>query len=185
MTLPVAEILRLILATPPSGPARPLAAPDPLSRLFDDLQRQPPPRPAHEIEDEIWARWTSHRDPALEARLQRAISAIARRRHRDAEALLDALVQDAPAWAEAWNKRATLYFLMQRDDAAMADIRSTLQHEPRHFGAICGFGQICLRHGQPAAAASAFTVALRLNPHLDNLRALLPGLEPPQPRRLN
>jgi predicted Zn-dependent protease len=185
MTLPVTETLKLILAMPDCGLARPLAASDSLSRLFDELQRQPPPRPAHEIEDEIWARWTSHDDPALEARLQRAISAVARRRHGDAETLLDALVRDAPLWAEAWNKRATLYFLMQRDAEAIADIRTTLLREPRHFGAICGFGQICLRHGQPAAAAGAFTVALRINPHLDNLRATLSGLEPAPPTRLN
>lgn len=183
MDLPVAETLKLILngiAALPSGMPR-----DRLGQLFDALQQAKPDRPVHEIEDEIWAIWTSHADGMLEAQLQQAIAGIARRRLQEAEPLLDALVRAAPHWAEAWNKRATLYFLMQRDAESLTDIRCTLQLEPRHFGAICGFGQICLRHGETAAAAGAFAAALQLNPHLDSVRAVLAELEPPPPARLN
>jgi hypothetical protein len=45
--------------------------------------------------------------------------------------------------------------------------------EPRHFGAVAGFGQICLRHGRPAEAKAAFEVALQLDPHLQGLRELI------------
>lgn len=174
MALALAETLKLILRPHPAGAARRNAR---LAGLFGDLRTDPPPRQAHLIEDEIWAIWTSHDDPALEARMQRAISAIARRRFDEAESLLDGLVTQAPDWAEAWNKRATLFFLLRRDEASIADIRRTLELEPRHFGAICGFGQICLRHGEPAAAASAFSAALDCNPHLDSVRAVLARLE--------
>lgn len=174
MALALAETLKLILRAHPAGTAGRNAR---LGGLFGDLRTDPPPRPAHLIEDEIWAIWTSHDDPALEARMQRAISAIARRRFDEAEDLLDGLVTQAPDWAEAWNKRATLFFLLRRDEASIDDIRRTLELEPRHFGAICGFGQICLRHGEPAAAASAFAAALDRNPHLDSVRAVLARLE--------
>lgn len=182
MSLPVAETLKLILR-PPARIVLPRHGR--LSGLFIALQADPPPRPAHEIEDEIWAIWTSHDDAALEARMQRAISAIARRRLAEAERLLGALTQDAPDWAEAWNKRATLHYLAQRDAASLADIRRTLELEPRHFGAICGFAQICLRQGELAAANEALAAALSLNPHLDSVRAMLAQLAPEPPRRLN
>lgn len=178
----VAETLKLILRPP--APAT-LPRHGRLSMLFTALQATPPPRPVHEIEDEIWAIWTGHDDPALEARMQRAISAIARRRLAEGETLLDALVRDAPGWAEAWNKRATLHFLAQRNDASIADIHRTLELEPRHFGAICGFAQICLRQGEMTAATEALAAALSLNPHLDGVRAMLAQLAPAPPRRLN
>src|SRR3546814_6427569 len=104
----------------------------------------------------------AHDDPHLENRMQQAIGAIAQRRFADAETQLNDLVAAAPDWAETWNKRATLYYLTHRDAESVADIRRTLELEPRHFGAICGFGQICLRHGEMAAAAEAFAAALEI-----------------------
>ena len=198
MTLPVTETLKLILNGPPQRPghsslqsgtvrdvAEAIALGNRLDALFETLQSDDPAPSTEEIEDEIWAIWTSHDDPALETRMQHAIAAIARRRFDEAEQLLDGLVRDAPGWAETWNKRATLRFLQHRDAESVADIRRTLELEPRHFGAICGFGQICLRHGETAAAAGVFAAALEVNPHLDSVRAMLAELEPDPPRRLN
>jgi cytochrome c-type biogenesis protein CcmH/NrfG len=65
---------------------------------------------------------------------------------------------------------------MDRDDESVPDIRRTLELEPRHFGAICGFGQICLRHGNRAAALFAFDAALRINPHLGAVRTVFEEL---------
>lgn len=174
------DTLKLILAlTPP-----PQTAKGRIAQLFNDLRRQPPPRPPHEIEDEVWARWTSHADARLETLMQKSIAATARRDYDTANVLLDDLVRAAPDWSEAWNKRATLHYLAGRDDASIADIRATLEREPQHFGAICGFAQICLRLGEPAAASSAFAVALAIHPHLDGVRAALAAMEP-RPMRLN
>lgn len=187
MTLPVAETLKLILNPPcPDriGMAVKTAA-GRLDHLFAALRDSSVARSPQDIENEIWSIWTSHADAALEARLQRAISCIARRRYAEAEQVLDDLLRAAPRWAEAWNKRATLLYLQQRDAESIRDIHCTLRLEPRHFGAICGFGQICLRHGETAAAASAFDAALRLNPHLENLRSVLAELAPRPPAHLN
>jgi tetratricopeptide (TPR) repeat protein len=187
MSLPLAETLKIILAAPrrpvprgsaPGGRGR-------LGELFRNLQADPTGPAAHAIEDDIWAIWIAHDDPALESHMQQAIAAIARRRFADAELWLDDLVAAAPDWAEAWNKRATLYYLTHRDAESVADIRRTLELEPRHFGAVCGFGQICLRHGEIAAAAEAFAAALAINPHLESVRAVLAQLAPGRPRRLN
>lgn len=190
MTLPVTETLKLILNGPSPGhrdsrTADTITLGSRLDALFEALRAGAPEQPADQIEDEIWSIWTSHDDPAVEDRMQRAIAAIARRRFDEADELLDGLVRDAPGWAEVWNKRATLRFLQHRDAESATDIRRALELEPRHFGAICGFGQICLRHGETAAAAGVFAAALELNPHLDSVRAVLAELEPQPPQRLN
>ncbi len=169
-----ASTLKLILSLPARKPARSL--PRRLDGLFADLARASGPPEASRIEELIWAAWMSHEDPAAEESLERATRAIAAHDHAEAEAILDELVHARPDYAEAWNKRATLYFRMGRDDASVQDIRRTLELEPRHFGAICGFGQICLRHGDRAAALFAFDAALRINPHLGAVRSVFEKL---------
>jgi tetratricopeptide (TPR) repeat protein len=179
----VAELLKLVLACPQRMPASSL--PRRLDTLFRDLITRPPPRPPGETEDEIWALWTEHDNPAVAERMDRAIAAMARKSFVEAEHELDTLVADLPDWAEAWNKRATLYYVMGRFDESMADIARTLALEPRHFGAICGFGQICLAQGRQAEAIAAFEIALGLHPHLASVRTAVEALGKPANRRLN
>ncbi len=64
----------------------------------------------------------------------------------------------------------------KRDNDCVADIARTLELEPRHFGAILGFAQICLRHDMLHEAKAAFEIALRLNPHIDGLRSVVEDL---------
>jgi Tfp pilus assembly protein PilF len=168
------DTLKLILALPGRKPARSL--PRQLDGLFAALARAPNAPEASRIETLIWAAWMSHEDPAAEEALERATRAIAGHDHVEAEALLDELVEAHPEYAEAWNKRATLFFRLGRDEESVGDIRRTLALEPRHFGAICGFGQICLRHGHRAAAMFAFDAALRINPNLGAVRTVFEEL---------
>jgi Tfp pilus assembly protein PilF len=168
------DTLKLILSLPGRKPARSLSRQ--LDGLFAALARATGAPEASRIETLIWAAWMSHDDPAAEETLERATRAIAAHDYAEAEALLDELVAAHPAYAEAWNKRATLYFRMERDEESVADIRRTLALEPRHFGAICGFGQICMRHGNRAAAMFAFDAALRINPSLGAVRAVFEEL---------
>jgi Flp pilus assembly protein TadD len=142
-----------------------------LADLFRTLAATDDLVAAGEAEDTIWALWTSHEDAQHEQQLDRAIHHIAAREFEAAVVLLDALLVDRPDYVEAWNKRATLYFLMERDCHSVSDIIRTLELEPRHFGAICGFAQICLRHGLRAEALAAFESALAINPHMPGPRA--------------
>ena len=168
------DTLKLVLALDRRAPAASL--PQRLGELFHRLAAAANAAEASQIEDLIWGVWMSNDDPDAEDALNRATQAIAGRKLDEAEAILDTLVELHPGYAEAWNKRATLYFLQRRDRESVADIRRTLELEPRHFGAICGFGQICLRHGDHAAALFAFDAALRLNPHLGSIRAAVQEL---------
>ena len=159
--------LRTILALHGRAPHPRL--PRRLDELFGDLARTPPPRPANELEQLIWALWIGHEDRALAQRMLRATKLIGTRRADEAVALLDQMIAADPDWAEAWNKRATAHYLRGDDAAALADIERTLALEPRHFGAVCGFAQIALRRGQHAPALAAFETALGIDPHLDGV----------------
>jgi tetratricopeptide (TPR) repeat protein len=141
-----------------------------LDELFTRLATEPSANEAQILEDEIWDLWTCHADPTANTLMQQGIAAIARRRWEAAGPLLDQLVMAQPLWPEAWNKRATLKFLSGQLNDSARDIRRTLQLEPRHFGALSGFVQICMRLSDPASALLAARQALRLHPHLLPMR---------------
>jgi tetratricopeptide (TPR) repeat protein len=82
----------------------------------------------------------------------------------------NALIRLAPNLAEAWNKRATLYYLMRKFDASIADVKQTLALEPRHFGAVAGLGLIFEQLGNLPAALQAFREGLKINPHMASIR---------------
>lgn len=98
---------------------------------------------------------------------------IAARRYDVAETRLTILLRRAPEFAEAWHKRATLYYLLGRDNDCLADIRRTLELEPRHFAAMLHFAEILLGSGASDEARFAFFAALSLHPHLTRARAVL------------
>ena len=167
--------LRLVVSRPPVAATRTVTERR-LADLFCTLASTQDVVVAGEAEDTIWALWTSHDEAELEQRLDLAIHHIAAREFESAEGLLDALLADRGDYVEAWNKRATLYFLMERDGESVADIVRTLELEPRHFGAICGFAQICLRHGRRAEALAAFEAALAINPHMPGPKSAVDAL---------
>ena len=92
--------------------------------------------------------------------------------------LLDYIVQLQPQWAEAYNRRATILFLMDDYDGALRDIRATLAREPRHYGALAGLGMIMQRLGNTKAAYAAFTKALEIHPQLSDVNAIVERLRP-------
>jgi Flp pilus assembly protein TadD len=85
-------------------------------------------------------------------------------------ATFNQLVIDAPAFAEAWNRRATIHFLLGNYKESEADIVKTLQLEPFHFGALSGRGLVLLSQGQYEAARNAFSRALEVNPNMPEVK---------------
>jgi tetratricopeptide (TPR) repeat protein len=168
---PLDRTLELILSLDDMDPAANL--PEELHGLFDHLTQLELSEPLDVVEGSIWALWCSHPNESAVQRMERAIGGLAQGRFNAAERLLDCLIRDYPDWAEAWNKRATLYFLQDRDEDSIYDIEATLRLEPRHFGALGGFGQICLRQDEPVSARIAFEKALLVNPHLDGVREIV------------
>jgi tetratricopeptide (TPR) repeat protein len=83
------------------------------------------------------------------------------------------VIQAAPAYAEGWNKRATVRYLAKDYAGSIADCRETLARNPSHFGALSGQGLCHLAIEQYKEAAECFRRALAVHPHLENARANL------------
>jgi tetratricopeptide (TPR) repeat protein len=170
-----AETLKLIATFAERQPS-PLL-PSRLDTLFRRLAATTLPIEANQTEDRIWELWMTHPNAAAARVLDRAATDIAARLYDIAETRLAVLLRALPDFPEAWNKRATLCYLLGRDDDFVRDVHRTLQLEPRHFGAICGFAEVCLGRGQRDAALFAFRAALRINPHLTDVQKTVADLD--------
>ena len=128
---------------------------------------------AEATEERIWNVWMDHPHRAAAQVLELATRDIAARRYDIAETRLAQLLRRAPGFAEAWHKRAALYYLLGRDEECLTDLRRTLELEPRHFAAMLHFAELLLGAGAPAEARFAFHAALTLHPHLPRAREAL------------
>jgi tetratricopeptide (TPR) repeat protein len=141
-----------------------------LDGLFERLQTTSNPAEARGLEQRIWRLWLEADDAGLNRLMQQGIVAMNDRRYAAALDAFDRMVERAPAFAEGWNKRATVHFLMGNWQASVRDIQQTLALEPRHFGALFGLGMIYDVLEQPEAALRSFEATLALNPHSESTR---------------
>jgi Tfp pilus assembly protein PilF len=163
------DILGLIAARRDRRPARALPFLDELFRRLACCAAAE----AGATEDLIWNVWMDHPHRAAAHALDLATRDIAARRYDIAETRLTLLLRRAPDFAEAWHKRATLYYLLGRDQECLQDIRRTLELEPRHFAAMLHFAEILLGSGAPADARFTFHAALTVHPHLPRAQEAL------------
>ncbi|MCH8169068.1 MAG: tetratricopeptide repeat protein [Proteobacteria bacterium] len=136
-----------------------------LDALFARLARNDSPDWLS-VQNEIWAQWSQSGSPAMDLLLRRAESAMENGRFELALRFLDDLVRLAPDFAEGWNKRATVYFLLEEYGRSVADIARTLALEQRHFGALSGLGMILERLGDKKGAMRAYRRGLEVHPNL-------------------
>ena len=149
-----------------------------LAILFDNLKELSDPGDIDRITSEIWSRWSTHAtNDALTKRLNRGVIMMNQGDYVHAEALFTDIIEDDPAFSEAWNKRATLYFLTGRFDKSRGDIAQTLAIEPRHFGALAGLGLIELHLGNDEAALRAYEAAIDINPHMSEVTDIIKKLQ--------
>jgi tetratricopeptide (TPR) repeat protein len=140
-----------------------------LDLLFQALKIAPDDETAKAIEERIWALWTTSGSDTANLLMSRVKSAVEKEDLDLALKLLDALVDVKPDYVEAWNRRATIYFMKKDYGRSIADIREVLAREPRHFGALAGLGMILQDIGDDAHALDAFRRALAVNPRLKGI----------------
>ena len=159
-TLLIAVAMLVTVASPAGADQK-----DPrLPALFDQLKAAETVETAQPVEQRIWSIWAQSESDDVNLLMGLGVNAMARADYRTALELFDKMVQVAPNFAEAWNKRATVYYLMGEYEQSRADVAKTLELEPRHFGALSGLGLIYLAEGQNAKALDAFRRALAVNP---------------------
>ena len=163
----IAIALALVLGL--ALPAGPVAADqdDPrLAALFAQLKAAPDARAAREVEASIWHIWIQSDDEVIGMLMAQGLAAMSRADLRAALGKFDQIVKIAPGFAEGWNKRATVNYLLGNYPGSLHDIERTLKLEPRHFGALSGRGLVLLELDQQAGALEAFESALKVHPKL-------------------
>ena len=146
-----------------------------LGDLFGQL-RTADSQNAAPLEAAIWHIWLDAGRPDVEALVERGVAAMGGGDQPAALSVFDRVVALAPDYAEGWNKRATVYYLMGRYDESVRDIDRVLALEPRHFGALSGLGLCEVERHHDEAALAAFQRAAAIDPALrgvqDNILAL-------------
>jgi len=141
-----------------------------LDSLFEQLKQAESNSQAKAIEAQIWTIWLATDDENAAALMSQLTYAMSVGQHELALKLSDQLVDSNPEFSEAWNKRATIQYLLGNHGLSVADIKQTLLLEPRHFGALSGLGLIFMASGNYNAALDAFNAVLKLSPSSDNAR---------------
>jgi tetratricopeptide (TPR) repeat protein len=127
--------------------------------------------------DALWMIWSRSGDAAIDRLFAQGVRQMNEGALREALATFGTIVERKPAFAEGWNKRATVLYLLGEDEASLKDCDEVLARNPGHFGALSGMAQIHLRRGDPERALAAYERALRANPNLDGGAQMLRHLE--------
>ena len=110
--------------------------------------------------------WSRSGDRAVDALYLRGVQQMQAGNLHEALATFTTIVQKKPAFAEGWNKRATIYYLLGQYEAAMKDCDEVLKRNRKHFGALAGYGQMYAAQGDYAHAVLFLERALEVNPNL-------------------
>ena len=114
-----------------------------LDDLFEKLKKTGNPMTAKKIEGKIWKLWTTHpSEESLTDLLAKGSEYMAQNQLTSAHNVFSKAIELDPNWAEAWNKRATVLYLMGNFELSQNDIDMVLKLEKRHFGALSGQGLV-------------------------------------------
>jgi tetratricopeptide (TPR) repeat protein len=141
-----------------------------LDAIFERLKTTESGEEAAVLTTMVWAIWIESDNEAVSAFMTEGIKEMSRQNFDEAAAAFTKVIEADPDFAEGWNKRATVYYLMGKYSESIRDVERTLALEPRHFGALSGLGVIYLALGDGWAALKAFEAALKVNPHLTSAR---------------
>jgi tetratricopeptide (TPR) repeat protein len=148
-----------------------------LNLLFATLKSSPDAEAAKAAEDDIIKLWLESGSDTVDLLMGWTLAAMEEKNYALALDYLDRIVTMKPDYAEGWNKRATVHFLVDDYSKAIADIERTLALEPRHFGALSGLGTIMRDIGDNRRAVTAYRQALEVDPHLDNVKQALDEID--------
>jgi len=161
------SMLALISLAPPVGGSQ---TDERLDTLFGRLKTTDNDAEGAGLTQLIWEIWHQSDNDIVNDLMSEGIGEMSVRNYERALTTFNEVVEIAPEFAEGWNKRATVYYVMGKYKASIRDIERTLALEPRHFGALSGMGLNFLAIGNDGAALKAFEAALKVNPHMPGPR---------------
>ena len=148
-----------------------------LNNLFNQLEKVNNSKRAALLEEKIWSIWNEHpTNNKLTERLEFGTELMQYGSYTYALKVFDNILVTDPKWSEAWNKRATLYFLMSQFTNSLDDIDKVLSIEPRHFGALSGQARIFIKLQKYEEAIKSIERALKFYPSFKS-REMIPEIE--------
>ena len=148
-----------------------------LDGLFDQLEKVNNSKTAEQLEKKIWSIWNEHpKDIRLTEKLELGAELIQYGNYDYALKIFDNILATDPEWSEAWNKRATVFFLMKQYTKSLDDIEKVLKIESRHFGALSGQARIFIKLREYEKAIISLKKALKFYPAFRS-GALIPEIE--------
>ena len=128
-------------------------------------------------ENAMWQVWSRSGDEDVDRLFAVGVEQMSAQRGELAVETFTSIVQRRPEFAEGWNKRATVYYLLGEYQKSLADCDEVMKRDPYHFGALSGYGMIYLELDQPAKALDYFQQALGVNPNLESIRQTVETLK--------
>ena len=128
-------------------------------------------------EQGLWRLWSRSGDAEIDRLMAGGIERMQESRFKEALAAFSEIIRRKPAFAEGWNKRATLYYLAGDFKRSLADCAEVMKRNPNHFGALSGYGQIYFQLGELEKAIEYWRRALAVNPNMPGVQMNLEGAE--------
>jgi tetratricopeptide (TPR) repeat protein len=169
-TAVAAGFAALSLLTADLGAARADQKDTRLPGLFDSLKKASSSDEAGAVEAKIWTIWMQANDPAIDKLMAQGADAMSNQDYPAALQSFNTIIAQKPDFAEGWNRRATLYYLMGDYPHSLKDIDRVLELEPRHIGALSGLGLVNMQLDRDEAAADAFKRVLDIDPQSASAR---------------
>jgi tetratricopeptide (TPR) repeat protein len=141
------------------------------TRLFDEDSRI-----RDTAEAAIWAIWSRSGDTRVDELFRTGVEQMRSANLKAAVETFSRIIAVRPEFTEAWNKRATVYFLMGEDDLSLKDCDEVLKRNPRHFGVLAGYGQIYVHKHDLPRALEYFERALAQNPNMAGVQASMDAI---------
>ena len=149
-----------------------------LEMLFENLSTIESFDESQMIVNQIWQIWITNNDDATNLKMmRRGISFMDSGNFAIAEEVFTRIIKRDPSFTEAWNKRATVRYIMNDIRGSESDIYETLMREPRHFGAMAGLGLIRVQQGLLSNALTIYQDILKINPQSPDAVKMVPELE--------
>ena len=148
-----------------------------LSQLFEQLKKSNNDFMAFQIEMKIWNIWSTHPTrEKLTQLLAKGSDLMSKRELEPAYKIFSTIIDSAPDWAEGWNKRATVLYLMGRYHDSLNDIEEVFKHESRHFGALSGQGLVQTKLGNYEKAIKSYQAVQKIYPSIRVAKVIIPQL---------
>ena len=148
-----------------------------LDKLFNELKINNA-KVAAMIEQEIWSLWSTHpTDQKLTARLEEGSMFVRNQQLTKARDIFTEVINIDQNWAEAWNKRATVLYMMGEFQKSQDDIDKVLALESRHFGALAGQGLVNIQLKNYEKAIRSYEQAQEIYPAMRSPKIMIKQIE--------